>query len=423
MATGGASGYLTVNPTQDYVGQAMRGVENGIAQVRAEKYQKERDKLAADQNEQQQRRSDFKDSQEFSAKYPFIATGNTNLDSKNKQDLETGKMAYSEAMDGYYKTGDKSYMAKADSILGSINEATEMPKALALTIESWIKNEADLNPSSLSNKKGFIEKMKTDLVRDYDATGRSVYSMANRDADGNVTGMKFQNITGEQLKKYLNVEPKYNVTGDKGLIDQFQKSIGKPVTTENVVNGVETKTTYTPGSEEVSKTMAIEATKNHSAVYSALEQLGLDPENEANYSNADILGQVQNHYETLLNKNAPKTEGSKPNYDERDYKVKVAQLGVSQQNATTSSNNSANTIANSNKNSETTTTSPALTITGKPILDKNGKPVMITKKSVTTKVDKKAKPPVKVDEAKVKYLMKQNPKATREQIIQALKNQ
>lgn len=59
-----------------------------------------------------------------------------------------------------------------------------MPKALALTVESWIKNEADLNPSSLSNKKEFIEKMKTDLVRDYDATGRSVYSMANRDKDG-----------------------------------------------------------------------------------------------------------------------------------------------------------------------------------------------------------------------------------------------
>jgi hypothetical protein len=76
MATGGASGYLTVNPTQDYVGQAARGVENGIAQVRAEKYKK-RDQLFSDR-QRQQRRSDFKDSQEFSAKYPFIATGNTN---------------------------------------------------------------------------------------------------------------------------------------------------------------------------------------------------------------------------------------------------------------------------------------------------------------------------------------------------------
>jgi hypothetical protein len=52
------------------------------------------------------------------------------------------------------------------------------------------------------------------------------------------------------------------------LIDQF-KSIGKAVTIENVVDGKETKTTS--GSEELAKTMAIAATKNHSAVYSALE--------------------------------------------------------------------------------------------------------------------------------------------------------
>jgi hypothetical protein len=329
MAIGGASGYLTVNPTQDYVGQAARGVENGIAQVRAEKYQKERDQLANDRQEQQQRRADFKDSQEFSEKYPFIATGNNNLDSKNRQDLETGKMAYSEAMDGYYKTGDKSYMAKADSILGSINEATEMPKALALTIESWIKNEADLNPSSLSNKKEFIEKMKTDLVRDYDATGRSVYSMANRDADGNVTGMKFQNITGEQLKKYMNVEPKYDVTGEKGLIDQFQKSIGKQITTTNVVNGMEITTIETPGAAGMAKTMAKEATQNHSAVYTALEKLGLDPENEGNYKDEKVLEQVQNHYETLMAASAPKTESSKKNYDEKEYQLKVKGVAIS----------------------------------------------------------------------------------------------
>lgn len=116
MAIGGASGYITVNPTQDYVGQAIRGVENGITQIRAEKYQKERDQLANDRQEQQQRRADFKDSQEFSEKYPFIATGNNNMDSKNRQDLETGKMAYAEAMDNYYKTGDKQYIAKAESI-------------------------------------------------------------------------------------------------------------------------------------------------------------------------------------------------------------------------------------------------------------------------------------------------------------------
>jgi hypothetical protein len=56
-----------------------------------------------------------------------------------------------------------------------------------------------------------------------------------------------------------------------------------------------------PGSEELAKTMAIAATKNHSAVYSALEELGMDPENEDNYK-GDALVQVQSLYENLLNK-------------------------------------------------------------------------------------------------------------------------
>jgi hypothetical protein len=38
-----------------------------------------------------------------------------------------------------------------------------------------------------------------------------VYSMANRDGDGNATGMKFK-ISGDlNLKKY-QIEPKYDVT-------------------------------------------------------------------------------------------------------------------------------------------------------------------------------------------------------------------
>jgi hypothetical protein len=63
--------------------------------------------------------------------------------------------------------------------------------------------------------------MKTDLVRDYDATGRSVYSMANRDADGNVIRMKFKNITGDQLK-VPECRSKFEVSGDKGHNSDFK---------------------------------------------------------------------------------------------------------------------------------------------------------------------------------------------------------
>jgi hypothetical protein len=48
-----------VNPTQDYVGQAARGVENGIAQF-AQKNTKERDQLASDRKNSNKDRSNLR---------------------------------------------------------------------------------------------------------------------------------------------------------------------------------------------------------------------------------------------------------------------------------------------------------------------------------------------------------------------------
>jgi hypothetical protein len=384
MAIGGNSGYLTVNPTQDYIGQAARGVENGIAQVRAEKYQKERDQLASDRQEQQQRRSDFKDSQEINEKYPHAALGDTDM-----QNMVNFKTKYTEFQKNFIKTGSEKDNALAQKAMSNIVRITESKKAMSLKAEEMQKNRDGYNQTSFGRVTKLVDRVNKDVITRIDDNGDVVNDLVIRDGNNTIIGVEKKGITDAEIKKMLQIEPKYDVTGDKGLLDQFAKSIGKSVTIENVVDGKETKTTYTPGSEEVAKTMAIAATKDHSAVYSALEELGMDPENEDNYK-GDALVKVQSLYENLMNKSAPKTEGSKENYDEQNYNLKVAGLAVSQQNATTNANNSKNTIANSNKNSETTTTSPALTITGKPILDKNGKPVMITRKSVTTKVDKKA---------------------------------
>jgi len=75
MAIGGSAGYLTVNPTEDYVGQAIRGIGEQFQQVRAEKYQREKDRLTAEQNLREQRMQDFNDAAEFNAKYPYASMG------------------------------------------------------------------------------------------------------------------------------------------------------------------------------------------------------------------------------------------------------------------------------------------------------------------------------------------------------------
>jgi len=300
MAIGGASGYLTVNPTHDYVGQALQGASDSFVRVRAEKIAQERDRMINEQNLQEQRRRDFKDAEEFSAKYPFVAMGNTSIDSKNRQDLETGKQKYSEAMDNYYQTGDKKYLAVADSVKASINEATEMPKALSLVVEGWQKNESDLNPSSLEKAKNFLQKLKTDTVRDYDENGRAVYTIVDRDASGNPVKILHNKITGEQVKELLNVEPKFNVTGEKGINAQFIKSLGKPTVNSQIKGNNKITTTSYPEAESVAETMANEATQNHSGVYYALEQLKLDPDKKENYSDPKVLEQVKGYFKKSM---------------------------------------------------------------------------------------------------------------------------
>ena len=78
--------------------------------------------------------------------------------------------------------------------------------------------------------------------------------------------------------------------------------------------------------------MAKSATKNKAAVYSALQELGLDPENEANYADEKVLEKVANHYENLLNKNAPKVESEKPNLEVARFNADQAQRKISNSN-------------------------------------------------------------------------------------------
>jgi hypothetical protein len=108
MAIGGSAGYLTVNPTEDYVGQAIRGVGEQFQQVRAEKYQREKDKLIAEQNLQEQRRRDFKDSEEFSAKYPYASLGDN-----DKQFVMDLKKTYADAKRDVVNTGSEKSQALA----------------------------------------------------------------------------------------------------------------------------------------------------------------------------------------------------------------------------------------------------------------------------------------------------------------------
>lgn len=320
---GGAAGYLTVDPTRNYIGEAAKGVEDTVARFRAEKLQKERQAIEDERYNQETRRRDFNDAAEFNEKYQYISTG-TGLDASNRQSVENAKKAYTEAQDKYQKTGDKKWLAVAGNAMNSVTNVNEMPKALNLKLQELQKNENAYNQTSFNKVKEVLAKMTNgNIMQNNDANGNARYTLIDKDDDGNVTKVLYKDLNKKQLMDLLTPVSKYNVAGDKGLIDQFQKSVGKEREVKKLVGNKEITEKYTPGAEEVAKTLAKEAVADKDAMYYALEQLGLDPEKPSNYTDEKIVKQATDYFEGVLTSTAPKTKS-----EEVDYKKLTHELSV-----------------------------------------------------------------------------------------------
>jgi hypothetical protein len=406
---GGQAGYATVSPTRNYVGEALVNVQDGLFRQNAQRVADERTKSDAERQAINDRRKNFEDAQEFAKSNPFIAT-ETGLDASNRQSYMNAKSIASEARANFMATGDQKYNAIYQNAISSVEHLSEIPKKLNALKEDWVKNVANYNPQSLLKKGELIDKLGNgDIVQTNDANGNPRYSIFNRDAEGNLEKVAYKEISGQQLLALLEPVKSFNVTGDKGLIDQFQKRIGKAIPKEEIKGGQIVKSLYTPGSEEVAKTMAQAATQNKAAVYSALQELGLDPEKDSNYTDANVLKEVANHYETLLNKNAPNIETSRlPNYEEQ-------KIAISKE-AKAETARHQKVMEGKEKAGSTTVVEEQAThkVTGKPLFDGNGNPVMTKRVSVTTpnksgntqRAPTKAELKAKADALRAKYAPK-----------------
>lgn len=325
MATpiGGSAGYLTVDPTRNYIGEAAKGVEDTVARFRAEKLQRERQAIEDERYNQELRRRDFNDAAEFNEKYKYISTG-TGLDASNRQSVENAKNAYAEAQDKYQKTGDKKWLAVASNAMNSVNNVNEMPKALNLKLEELQKNEDSYTPSSFNKVKDILAKMTNgNIMQSNDANGNARYTLIDKDDDGNVTKVIYKDLNKKQLMDLLTPVDKFNVSGEKGFIDQFQKSVGKEREVKSIVGNKEVTTKYTPGADEVAKAMAKSAVEDKTAMYYALEQLGLDPEKASNYTDEKIKEQAMAVLENVLKSTTPKDTSEKADYKKANYELSV----------------------------------------------------------------------------------------------------
>jgi hypothetical protein len=342
MAIGGSAGYLTVNPTQDYVGQALQGASESFARVRAEKIAQERDRMTNEENLREQRRRDFKDAMEINEKYPYAALGDN-----DKQFVVDLKKTYTDAMRDYLNTGNEKSQALADKSISNLNRLNESKKAMSIKAEEMLKNEQDYNPTSFNKVKELVARVNKDLITRLDENGNVINDLVKRNEDGNIIGVEKKGITDAELKQMFEIVPKFNIIGDKGLIEQFKKPL-KLTEKEDVImtpkGEMLRKTKGFEGYENTAATTAKELTKNKSAVYTALDALGEDPEKKDNYTNDDILKKVESYYNNILLDSAKPSVAEVP-YLEREkfshQKTKDAEnlavakgnLAVSQQRA------------------------------------------------------------------------------------------
>jgi len=377
-------GYATVNPTQgNPMGEALQNVENSAFKYNAIKREEEQAKLQAERELQENRRRDFNESQQFSKENPFVATG-TGLDAVNRQSYMNAKDAADKAYTDYMKSGDNKHKAVYENAIASVNNLTNIPKQINALKESWVENAKDYNPNSLKSKAVILDQIASgQIVQSNDANGNPRYTVFEKDENGNVSKLIQKEITGEQLIKSLNPEKAFNVDGKDGFIDLFNKNIGKErkVIEGTGLNAVEK--TYNPGADELAKIMANDAVNDHSKMYETLSRMGLDPENEKNYSDPKVRETASKYLEDMLMMTAPTTISQKPD-------TSLATLEESKRQHRETNRRADRNEAKQKSGSQTVTESQAINnITGKPMYDKDGNPIIIKKTSVTTPLSNK----------------------------------
>lgn len=306
-------GYATVNPTQSNpMGEALQNVENSAFKYNAIKREEEQAKLQAERELQENRRRDFNESQQFSKENPFVATG-TGLDAVNRQSYMNAKAAANKAYTEYMNSGDDKHKAVYENAIASVGNLTNIPKQINALKESWVTNVKDYNPESLKRKATILDQIASgQIVQTNDENGNPKYTVFEKDENGNISKLSQKDITGEQLIKSLNPEKAFNVDGKDGFIDVFNRNIGKErkVIEGTGLNAVEK--TYNPGADELAKIMANEAVNDRSKMYETLNRMGLDPEDEKNYTDPKIKEAAAKKLEDMLMVTAPTTLSQKP---------------------------------------------------------------------------------------------------------------
>ena len=334
---GGPGGYATVDgPQKNYIGEAMANVENSAFKYREEQNAKSQQQLANDRALKQERDKELQENLAFDQKYKVSQTGIQSVDSKIHDTSSKIKSTYAEAKKGYdsAKTNEEKnrfYDVMSNS-MNALETMKQFPTAYNSANEDLTKglSEGIYSEASSKRKASELDKFaKGQYVVDTDQRGNIVFSVFDTDENGQLSKVKARDLNAQQMMEYFKPVKDFNIDGTgsgskKGtsFIKNFQDNIGKPIKETIIKNGKEVTTTFTPGADELAKTMAVEAVQDKDKLYAIFDKLQIDPENSKNYQNPDLIAKAVSYLEDKLKASAPKSVSEKDNYEAENIRLK-----------------------------------------------------------------------------------------------------
>lgn len=418
---GGAGGYATVTPIQgNPIGEAMQNVENSAFKYNAQRIADERTRQEAAKAEQELRDSRLKEDISYADKHKITPT---TIGSVNKAVLDfsvDNKNMYSQAKEVLRNSNDPEERRAATETMTNLESSFEIAKALPEMLNASAKDLEDgvrqgkYNPESSTLAAETIDAMnKGDMKVVFKPNGIPTFITYKRDGEGNLTEIIDKELTLDQLKQKLTPIMAFDST--KNNID-FEKSLGKTIKTEqgdNIIEGY-------PNLSDAAEQNANSIVTNRDKMYSIAAEAGIKPKMNLSDYTPEEINKVKAYVKIGLE------DKYKPSVT-TNYAKLARQLAIKKE--ANDQRNSDRTF-NKEKAGSTTVVEEQAThkVTGKPLFDANGKPIMKKRVSVTTptysgKAETPAKSKPKYTEGQVKFLMKKNPKATRQQIIDALNKQ
>lgn len=327
MAVGGPAGYLTVEPTQDYIGQALTSVNNDLFRRRAEKREEDQIKAEALEREIEQRNKEFKQNSELNEKYPFVATG-TGIDASNMQGVQNAKQTYANAQSNYTKTGDKKYLAIANNAMASLNALSNFPKKLVAIKDDMVANADKYNPTSLKLAAEQLDRLSNgEIIQTNDANGNPRFTLFDRREDGTISNIKGVDMTAEQVLKTVTPVSYFD---KNDFVERYKKGLGKERKTTEIVGNKEVTKTYNPGSEELAEVMASDAVKDRDKLYNGLDALGYNPNDTRLYTNPQALNEVKSYYKDMLTAVAPESKSEKSDFKQANFELSKSKFNADQ---------------------------------------------------------------------------------------------